>query len=107
HLLAAVFFRDVLDHFAAAAGMEIDVDVRHADAFRIEEALEQQPVLERVDIGDIHRVADQASGRRAAPRTDWNPARFGEADEVPDDKEVARELHLLDHPDLALQPLHI
>ena len=33
--------------------------------------------------------------------------RFGEADEVPDDEEVAGELHLLDHPDLAIQALDV
>ena len=68
HLLAPVFFGDVLDHFAAPARAEIDVDIGHADALGIEEALEQQPVLQRIDVGDLHRVADQAAGGRAAAR---------------------------------------
>ena len=70
------FSRDVLDHFAAAVHAEVDVDIGHADALRIQEALEQQPVLQRVDIGDLHRVADQAAGRRTAARTHRNPVRF-------------------------------
>ena len=107
HLLAAVFFGDVLDHFAAAARVEIDIDIRHADALRIEEALEQQAVFERIDIGDLHRIADQAAGRRAAARADRDTARFGEADEVPDDQEVAGKLHLLDHADFAIQALRV
>ena len=45
HLLAPVFLGDVLDHFAAPAGVEVDVDIRHADALRIQEALEQQAVF--------------------------------------------------------------
>ena len=35
------------------------------------------------------------------------PADLGEADEIPDDQEVAGELHLLDHLDLAIQPLDV
>ena len=33
--------------------------------------------------------------------------RLGEPDEIPDHQEVARELHLLDHADLAIQPLGV
>jgi hypothetical protein len=55
HLLAAVFLRDVLDDLAAAVRAEVDVDVGHADALGVEEALEQQAVLERVDVGDARR----------------------------------------------------
>ena len=69
HLLAAVLLGDVLDHLAAAVHAEIDVDIGHADALGIEEALEEQAVLQRVDIGDRHGVADQAAGGRSAART--------------------------------------
>ena len=100
-LFAAVLFGDVLDHFAAPVHAEIDVDIGHADALRIQEALEEQAVLQRIDIGDLHRIADEAAGRGAASRADGNVLRFREADEVPDDEEVAGELHLLDHLDLA------
>ena len=106
-LLAAVFLGDVLDHFAAAIGAEVDVDVGHADAFRIEEALEEQAVVQRVDVGDPHRVADQASGGRTAAGTDRDALRFGVADEVPNDQEVAGELHLLDQLDFAVEPFDV
>ena len=72
HLLAAILLGDVLDHFAAPVRAEIDVDIGHADALRIQEALKQQAVLQRVDIGDLHGVADQAAGGRTASRADRN-----------------------------------
>ena len=72
HLLAAVLLGHVLDHFAAAVHAEVDVDIGHADALGIQEALEQQAVLQRIDIGDLHRVADQAAGGRTAARTHRN-----------------------------------
>ena len=58
HLFAPILFRNVLNHFAAAAGVKIDVDIGHTDALRIQEAFEQQAVLKGIDIGDLHGVAD-------------------------------------------------
>ncbi len=106
-LFAAVLFSDVLNHFSAAIGAEIDIDIRHADALRIQEAFEEQTVLERVDIGDSHGIADQASGGGAASRSDRDALFFREANEIPDDQEVSAEFHLLDHPDFTLQPLGV
>ena len=62
-LLAPVLFGDVLDHLAAPARAEVDVDIGHADALGIEEALEQQTVLERIDVGDLHGVARRGCRR--------------------------------------------
>ena len=67
-LFAAVFSRDVVDHLAAPVHAEVDVDVGHGDAFGIQEALEQQFVLQRIDIGDPQRIGDQRSGGRSTAR---------------------------------------
>ncbi len=107
HPFAAILLRDVVDHVAAALGAEVDIDIGHADAFRIQEALKQQTVLKRIDVGDLHGVAHQAAGSGAAARANRNALGFGVAYEVPDDQEVAAELHLLDHRDFEFQPLHI
>ena len=103
--LAPVLVGHVLDHAVAALDREVDVDVRHRDALGVEEALEQQLVLDRVDVGDLQAVGDDRAGRRAAPRADGDAAVLGELDEVPDDQEVGREAHLLDHAQLHLEPL--
>ncbi len=104
-VVAAVFLRDVLDDFAAAVHAEIDVDVGHGHALGIQEALEEQFVLQRVDVGDAERVGDQRSGGRSAAGADRNVVLFGVADEVPDDQEISGELHLLDDAEFALQAL--
>ena len=107
HLFAAVFFGNVLNHLAAAAGLEIGIDIGHADTFRIQEAFEQQTILQGVDIGDHHRVGDQAASRGSATGANGNVLVASIADEVPNDQEVAGELHLLDHLDLAAQALFV
>ena len=87
-VLAAVLARHVLDHFAAPALAEIDVDVRQRDALGVEEALEDEVVLDRIDVGDPQAVGDEAAGRRSAARPDRNALLARVADEVPDDQEV-------------------
>jgi hypothetical protein len=51
-VLAAVLLGDVRDDLAAAALAEVDVDIRQRDAFGIEEALEVQIEVQRIDVGD-------------------------------------------------------
>ena len=106
-LVLAVLALHILDHFAAPVHAEVDVDIGHRDTFRIEKALEQQLMLQRVDVRDLHAVGHQRSGRRTASRTHRNMLLPRIFDEVPHDHEVARELHLLDAIDLATQPSFI
>ena len=65
-VLAAVAPRDVLDDLPAPPLAEVDVDVGQRHALGIQEALEDEVVLERVDVGDAKAVRDQAAGGRAA-----------------------------------------
>ncbi|OQA40263.1 MAG: hypothetical protein BWY50_02042 [Spirochaetes bacterium ADurb.Bin315] len=48
-----VFFRNVVDHFSSSLEAEIDIEVRHAYPFGVEEALEEQVVFDRIDVGDV------------------------------------------------------
>ena len=104
HLIAAVALLHVVDHLAAAVLAEVDVEVRHRDAFGIEEALEQQPELDRIEVGDGQRIGDQRSRARTAARADGNSLRFRPFDEVGDDQKVARILHPGDDVDFERQP---
>ena len=106
-LALAVLLLDVVDHLAAPVLAEIDIEVRHRHAIRIEEALEQQVVAQRVEVGDGQRIGHQRAGARAAPRTNRNVLRLGPLDEVGDDQEVARILHLDDDAELEFEPLLI
>ena len=56
HVLASILRGDVIDDLASPVHAEIDVDVRHGDSFRVQKTFEQQFVLERIEVGDAHRV---------------------------------------------------
>ena len=103
--IAPVLLGDVVDDAIAAGDGEVDVHVGHGLAARVEEALEQQPVADRVDVGDVEAVRRERARRRAAPRAHRDPASLGEGDEVPDDQEVVGEAHLLDRLELEAQAL--
>ena len=100
--VVAVLVGDVADDLAAPALVEVDVEVGHRDAVGVEEALEDQAVLERVEVGDPHGVGDHRARTRAAAGADADAVVLGPVDEVGDDEEVAREAHLGDDAELEL-----
>jgi len=55
-VVRAVALGCVLDHVAPVALVEVHVDVGHLDAARVEEALEEQVVLDRVEVDDLEAV---------------------------------------------------
>ena len=95
-LVAAVAAGHVVDHLVAAVHAEVDVEVRHRHAFGIEEALEQELVAQRVEVGDAQRPGHQRAGARAATRADRDALAPRPVDEVGDDQEVAGETHAHD-----------
>jgi hypothetical protein len=106
-LVAAVALLDVADHLAAPRFAEVDVEVRHRDALGIEEALEQQAELHRIEIGDGQRPGDHRAGAGAAARPDRNAMLLRPFDEVGDDQEVGGEAHVDDDAGLEVEPVEI
>ena len=107
HLIAAVFLLDVADHLAAPRFAEVDVEIGHRHALGVEEALEQQPQLQRIEIGDGQRPRDHRSRARTAPRPHRNVVILRPFDEVGDDQEITGEAHLDDDVELELEPVEI
>ncbi|ERJ36251.1 hypothetical protein L810_0713 [Burkholderia sp. AU4i] len=105
HGVRAVFFLHVLDHAIAAVLAEVDVEVGHRHAFRVQETLEQQVVAQRVEVGNAERVRDQRTGARAAARADRHAVVLRPVDEVRNDQEVAGKAHLRDGPALEFEAL--
>jgi hypothetical protein len=103
--VAAISVVDVPDHLFAAILAEVDVEVGHRHAFRVEEPLEQQAVRQGVDVRDFQRVGDERSRARSAAGADRNAVGLRPFDEVRNDEEVAGELHLDDDVEFELQAI--
>ena len=104
HRLAAVFFAHVFDHAAAVALAEVDIEVGHRYPLGVEEALEQQRVFQRVEVGNFQRIGYQRACARAAAGADRAAVVFRPVDEVLYDQEVARKAHLNNDVQLKIQP---
>src|SRR5208283_5572903 len=104
-LVAAVLLRHVINDLAATVHTEVNINVGQADALRIQEALKQQLVLQRVNIGDAKCVGHQRSCSRSTARAHRNVSLFRIADEIPNDEKVSGILHLPNDLDLARQSL--
>ncbi len=102
HAVVAEALVDVLDDLVAARRLEVDVDVGHFAARRIEEALEEQVVGDGVGVGDAQHVAHDAVAGRAAPRV-VDAALAGELDDVAHGQEVLGKAEVLNDPELAVE----
>src|SRR5690606_29847542 len=86
--VAAVLAGDVVDDLVAPVHAEVDVEVGHRHAFGVEEALEQQVVRQRVQVGDAQRPRHQRAGTGTTPRPDRDALFLAPVDEVRNDQEV-------------------
>ena len=101
----AVLLLHVLDDLAAPEVVEVDVDIGHRHALGVQEALEDEPVRQRVDVGDVQRVGDQRARHRAAPGPHADAVAAREGDEVAHDQEVGGEAHPADDVELVFEAL--
>jgi hypothetical protein len=105
HAVGPVLLRDVADDLFTALDREVAVDVGHRHAVDVEEALEDQTVLQWIEVGDAEAKRDQASCCAAAAGSDDDALLAREVVKVPDDQEVRRVAGLADHRKLELGAL--
>ena len=104
--LLPVLAPDVVDDLAAAPHAEVDVEVGRGDALRVEEALEEQPEADRVEVRDPQQVGDEAAGAGAAAGTHGDALALRPRDEIPDHQEIVDEPGDADDRQLELEPHH-
>ena len=102
-VVVAVFSVYIINNLSAPEHAEVHVDIRHAHALGVEEALEIEAVFHRVDVRDLEAVAHDAARRAAAAGADGDAVSLGVADEVGDDEEIVHEAHAPDHVELIVQ----
>ncbi len=93
HPILPIFPHHIIDDFPAAIVGKIRIDIGQTDPVGIEEAFEDEPVLEGIDVGDPEAVSNKAARRRASPRSHLDAPGAGILDEIGDDQKVARVTH--------------
>ena len=103
HGAFAVLVAHVVNHFWTTRLAEVDVDIRRAHSFRVQEAFENEVEGVGVNVGDFHHVCHQRTCCRATPRSHGNIVVFRPVDEVGGDEEVAGEAQLVNDAQLIVQ----
>ncbi len=103
-MVLAVAGVEVLDHLLAAVDVEVDVDVRQRPRL-VDEALEEELVGDRVDLGDAQAVGHDRVAGTPPPLAD-DPVLPRELHQVPHDQEELGQVGPLDDLQLVGQLLH-
>ena len=102
--ISAVLVPHIPDHLGPTVVGEVDVDIGRADALGIEEALEEQPVAQRINVRDLQQVGHHRAGGRSA-RHAGDAVVASPAHEVADDQEVRHIAGFLDDPEFEIEPV--
>ena len=68
HPSLTVFFRYIFDSLAAFFVAEVNIDIRHADTFRIQKAFKEKIIFERVKAGNAEQIGHHGTGRTTTTR---------------------------------------
>ena len=102
-MIRAVLAGHIVDDLLPALVAEVHVDVGHGHALGVQEALEQQLILQRVQHGDAQGIRHDGACAAAAPRADHDAVLLGVVDEIPHDEEVIHIPHAGNHAQLVVQ----
>ena len=105
YFFLTIFIGYPAKHFTTTVVIEVHIDIGQGDTVRIQETLEQQVVLDRVDLGDTQTV----SHCRTGSRTTSGPYRYAQfracgIDEVLHYQEVSGETHRFHDVQLEVEP---
>src|SRR5690606_4003667 len=95
-----VLLGHIANHFAAATVVEVNVEVGHRHAIRVQESFKDETVLERVYVSDPHGVCRDRPRTRTTARADPDALFARPVDEVGNDEKIAGEPHRGDDADL-------
>ena len=104
HLILAILTCDIIDDFLSSLEAEVHVNIGHGYALRIQKALEQQRVPDRVKLRDAGAVGYHRARRGASSRAHRNSMLSRPVDVIPDNQEVVDISHFPDDRELIIEP---
>ena len=91
--LLAVFADDIINDFLTSLEAEVHVNIRHGDAVRVQKALKEQIITNRIQCGNIQAVRHDTSCCGASPRSHHNVMLLGVMNEIPYNQEIIHKSH--------------
>ena len=107
HCIHTIGTLHVLNGAITVVLTEVNVKVRHRNAFRIEETFEQQSIMQRIQVRNTQRIGHKRTSTGPATGPHCHTVSFGPVDKVLHDKEVTGKLHGRDCLELVVQAFDI
>ena len=106
HACLAILLRHPVKHLSATCIIEVGINIGEGYTVGVEETLEQQVILQRIEVGDAEAVCYHRTCGTTATRTYAHAQLLaGGANEVHHDEEVTRETHGLHDVQLEVDAL--
>ena len=103
HGLLTVQLLDIVDHLAPPLLAEVYIDIGHGDPVLIQEALKQQVIAQRVNVGNPQAIRHQRARSAAPAGPHGDILAPGVTDEIHNDQEIAGVMQVPDHLQLVVQ----
>src|SRR6185503_17372894 len=99
------FLPDVFEDFAATSFAKVDINIGRRNSLWIEESLEDQSVLQRIDIGNSQNISNDGACGRTATRAHRDSSLSGEMNKIPNDEEITNKTRFFQNIDFIIQSL--
>ena len=104
NVVCAVFSVDVFDYLLPAFIAEVDIEVGHRNAFRVEESFEKKVIFYRVDVGDSDAVSADASCAGTSSGTNRDSYAFGVINKIVNNEVIVDVSHSFDYAEFIVEP---
>ena len=104
-MIASVPAHDIVNDLLALFDAEVNIEIRHTDAFRIQKPFKQQSVPHRVDACDTDGIRCETSCTRTASGSHGDVVLFCIADKVPHNQKIIDISHARDDRKLVFKPV--
>ena len=80
-----IFISTIFDNFVATSILDIGINIRHRDTVGVQEALKEQIVFQRVELGNPEGISENRTGSRTTTRAVDDTLTFAPVNKVLDD----------------------
>ena len=104
YFIFSILIGHIINYFLTTIVIKVDIHIGHRNTVGIQEPLEQQIVLHRIDVGDSDTVRYHRASRRTTAGTDQHIHFPGFVNEILHNQEIAREAHRFNGFQLKFNP---
>ncbi|KAF5032540.1 hypothetical protein DSECCO2_616180 [anaerobic digester metagenome] len=103
HMVVTVPLRQILKNLAPAFDTKVGINIRHGNTGGIQKPLKEQVILKGFNVRNPQSIGDNTAGGTAPAGSYHNTVFLGKTDHIPNDQEIAGEIHFENHTEFILE----